>query len=310
MRLRPFCTSVARSNPCTTIRRAYCTHWIASRSAAMSGLKLRLLFNPVAHAHFARLARLGPLTLRRNSARPPYAVIAEAVIGGEGAAGAEPDARTPARRRRSLPSPTINPGLLPKSVALVSGGCGAREPKWWRATSPGSSKRKACSPETSAVPSPSSLREGVSRALLREAVRLLEHHRDRLECGAARAVFFVLAPSADVVTHTAAIDLARQWIRLTELAEMLVTCLQVALADLAAERIDNGARGGVAGGLGRREHASRRGARAGAGDDLHVVVAAGRAERWDLSSWRWYYLAQPAGPDAAPGPEGTGTDQS
>ena len=80
-------------------------------------------------------------------------------------------------------------------------------------------------------------REGVSRALLREAVRLLEHHHiARMRRGPGGGLF-VMAPSTDAVTETAAIYLARHGMQLGELAEMR-TSVEVAIADLAAERID------------------------------------------------------------------------
>ena len=81
-------------------------------------------------------------------------------------------------------------------------------------------------------------REGVSRALLREAVRLLEHHHiARMRRGPGGGLF-VMAPSANAVTETAAIYLARQGMTLAELAE-LRTGVEVAITDLAAQRIDD-----------------------------------------------------------------------
>ena len=81
-------------------------------------------------------------------------------------------------------------------------------------------------------------REGVSRALLREAVRLLEyHHIARMRRGPGGGLF-VMAPSANAVTETAAIYLARQGMTLAELAE-LRTGVEVATTDLAAQRIDD-----------------------------------------------------------------------
>src|SRR6202046_2467089 len=79
--------------------------------------------------------------------------------------------------------------------------------------------------------------EGVSRALLREAVRLLEHHQiARMRRGPGGGLF-VMAPSANAVTEVAAIYLARRGMKLAELAE-LRTGVEVAIADLAAERVD------------------------------------------------------------------------
>ena len=87
-------------------------------------------------------------------------------------------------------------------------------------------------------------REGVSRALLREAVRLLEHHHiARMRRGPGGGLF-VMAPSANAVTETAAIYLARRGMTLAELAE-LRTGVEVAITDLAAERIDDDGHAGL-----------------------------------------------------------------
>jgi DNA-binding FadR family transcriptional regulator len=115
-------------------------------------------------------------------------------------------------------------------------------------------------------------REGVSRALLREAVRLLEyHHIARMRRGLGGGLF-VMAPGADAVTETGAIYLARHGMQVAELAE-LRTRVEVALADLAAQRID------AEGTALLRQALQREGNATGAErvesvHDLHVAVAA------------------------------------
>jgi DNA-binding FadR family transcriptional regulator len=80
-------------------------------------------------------------------------------------------------------------------------------------------------------------REGVSRAVLREAVRLLEHHQiARMRRGPGGGLF-VFEPSASAVTEIVAIYLARRGMRLADLAE-LRTGVEVAIAGLAASRVD------------------------------------------------------------------------
>jgi DNA-binding FadR family transcriptional regulator len=80
-------------------------------------------------------------------------------------------------------------------------------------------------------------REGVSRAVFREAVRLLEHHQiARMRRGPGGGLF-VFEPSAGAVSDVAAIYLARHGMRLSDLAEVRVG-VEVAIAGLAAERID------------------------------------------------------------------------
>jgi DNA-binding FadR family transcriptional regulator len=86
-------------------------------------------------------------------------------------------------------------------------------------------------------------REGVSRAVFREAVRLLEHHQiARMRRGPGGGLF-VFEPSPIAVSEVAAIYLARHGMRLSDLAEVRIG-VEVAIAGLAAARID--AEGAVA----------------------------------------------------------------
>ena len=120
-------------------------------------------------------------------------------------------------------------------------------------------------------------REGVSRALLREAVRLLEHHQiARMRRGPGGGLF-VVAPSACAVTEVAALYLARRGMRLAELAE-LRTGVEVAIADLAAERIDDEGALGLQEALVREEHATKE-EQAELIQGLHAAVAAAAQNR-------------------------------
>ncbi len=115
-------------------------------------------------------------------------------------------------------------------------------------------------------------REGVSRALLREAVRLLEHHHiARMRRGPGGGLF-VMAPSANAVTETAAIYLARRGMQLPELAE-LRTGVEVAITDLAAQRIDEEGIAILDDALAREANATDA-ERVAAVHDLHAAVAA------------------------------------
>src|SRR5271167_1172762 len=119
--------------------------------------------------------------------------------------------------------------------------------------------------------------EGVSRALLREAVRLLEHHQiARMRRGPGGGLF-VMAPSANAVTEVAAIYLARRGMKLAELAE-LRTGVEVAIADLAAERVDEAGARGLQEALLREEGATEA-ERAESVHDLHAAVAAAAKNR-------------------------------
>ncbi len=120
-------------------------------------------------------------------------------------------------------------------------------------------------------------REGVSRALLREAVRLLEHHQiARMRRGPGGGLF-VMAPSACAVTEVVALYLARRGMRLAELAE-LRTGVEVAIADLAAERIDDVGALGLQEALVREEHATEE-EQAELIQGLHAAVAAAAQNR-------------------------------
>ena len=120
-------------------------------------------------------------------------------------------------------------------------------------------------------------REGVSRALLREAVRLLEHHHiTRMRRGPGGGLF-VMPPSANAVTETVAIYLARRGMTLAELAE-LRTGVEVAIADLAAQRIDDEGTAGMRDALIREANATDV-ELAEAVHDLHAAVAAAAHNR-------------------------------
>ncbi len=120
-------------------------------------------------------------------------------------------------------------------------------------------------------------REGVSRALLREAVRLLEHHQiARMRRGPGGGLF-VVAPNTNAVTEVAAIYLARRGMQLPELAEMR-TGVEVAIAGLAAQRIDDEGATGLDEALAHEEHATEA-ERVEAVHDLHAAVAAAAHNR-------------------------------
>ena len=120
-------------------------------------------------------------------------------------------------------------------------------------------------------------REGVSQALLRQAVRLLEHHQiARMRRGPGGGLF-VMAPSANAVTDVAAIYLARRGMKLAELAE-LRTHVEAALAALAAERIDDEGALGLQEALLAEEHRTDV-ERTEIFDDLHTAVAAAAQNR-------------------------------
>jgi DNA-binding FadR family transcriptional regulator len=114
--------------------------------------------------------------------------------------------------------------------------------------------------------------EGVSRAVLREAVRLLEHHQiARMRRGPGGGLF-VFEPSAGAVTEIAAIYLARRGMRLADLAE-LRTGVEVAMAGLAAERLDPAGTALLGDAIDREQEQND------AEPDLHAVVAGAAGNR-------------------------------
>jgi DNA-binding FadR family transcriptional regulator len=120
-------------------------------------------------------------------------------------------------------------------------------------------------------------REGVSRAVLREAVRLLEHHQiARMRRGPGGGLF-VFEPSASAVTDITAIYLARRGVRLADLAELRIA-LEVAIAGLAASRIDPDGIAGLKVAL-ERDAKSPEAEHAQVVHDLHEAVAAAAGNR-------------------------------
>ncbi len=102
-------------------------------------------------------------------------------------------------------------------------------------------------------------REGVSRAVLREAVRLLEHqHIARMRRGPGGGLV-VVAPSASAVIDSAAILLARRAMRLSDLAELRIG-VEVAIVGLAADRIDDDGAARLHDALRREDDGTDRGA--------------------------------------------------
>jgi DNA-binding FadR family transcriptional regulator len=113
---------------------------------------------------------------------------------------------------------------------------------------------------------------GVSRAVFREAVRLLEHHHIAAMRRGPGGGMFVIPPSVDAVTDVVAVFLARRGMNVADLAE-LRTALELVLVDLAAQRIDDGGRAQLRVALEREKNASDA-EFADAGHDLHGVISA------------------------------------
>jgi DNA-binding FadR family transcriptional regulator len=115
-------------------------------------------------------------------------------------------------------------------------------------------------------------RYGVSRAVFREAVRLLEHHRIAAMRRGPGGGMFVTAPSADAVTDVVAVFLARRGMQVADLADLRMR-LELVLIELAARRIDDRGAARLSQALEREKHPTDV-EFADAANDLHGVIAA------------------------------------
>ena len=114
--------------------------------------------------------------------------------------------------------------------------------------------------------------QGVSRAVLREAVRILEHHQvARMKRGPGGGLF-VAAPSAAAVTDMVAIYLAYRGMNLSEIMELRIG-VEVALVDLAVDRMDEGGAARLQAALDHEAEVTDV-ERAEAVHDLHAAIAA------------------------------------
>ncbi len=246
-------------------------HALAAGISRNAGLALFVdVFNQVAQLYSPDWQKLGPAVARETE--HAHAKIAEALMAGDPSLArnrmrkhlqAEADFF---RRRRSTRQ------LLPDSVVLAE----SAQEKGAEAVARHITQlvvAEDLQPGDLVGTEPELIeREGVSRALLREAVRLLEHHHiARMRRGPGGGLF-VMAPSANAVTETAAIYLARRGMQLSELAE-LRTGVEVAITDLAAQRIDNEGIAILGDALTREANATDA-ERVAAVHDLHAAVAA------------------------------------
>jgi DNA-binding FadR family transcriptional regulator len=113
---------------------------------------------------------------------------------------------------------------------------------------------------------------GVSRAVFREAVRLLEHHQIAAMRRGPGGGMFVTAPSADAVTDVVSVYLVRKGMKVSDLAE-LRTGIELVLVELATQRA--GAKGAekLRDSLRREQGVDSPDELADAAHDLHSVIA-------------------------------------
>lgn len=114
-------------------------------------------------------------------------------------------------------------------------------------------------------------RHGVSRAVFREAVRLLEHHHIAAMRRGPGGGLFVTPPSVDAVTDVVAVYLARRGMQVADLGDLRIR-LELVLVDFAAQRTDREGAGRLRDALEREKNTSDA-EFADAGHDLHGVIS-------------------------------------
>lgn len=114
-------------------------------------------------------------------------------------------------------------------------------------------------------------RHGVSRSVLREAVRLLEHHRVAAMRRGPGGGLFVVEPDAGAVTDVVALHLARRGLRIEDLGELRGR-LELVLVDLAVAKLDDDGAARLSS-LAEREAAATDDEYIDAIHDLHAEVA-------------------------------------
>jgi DNA-binding FadR family transcriptional regulator len=115
-------------------------------------------------------------------------------------------------------------------------------------------------------------RYGVSRAVLREAVRLLEHHDIAAMRRGPGGGLFVSEPGLGTVSDTVALYLDRRGMGVGSLAE-LRTGVEMAAADRVMDKVDDDVRSRLRQALEAERAAPDRDFVQGVGHDLHAVIA-------------------------------------
>lgn len=111
----------------------------------------------------------------------------------------------------------------------------------------------------------------VSRAVLREAIRLLEHHQVARTRRGPGGGLFVTAPGIDAVAEAMAIHIGRAEVSTADLFEVR-RAVEMVVLDRAVDRLDDESRELLVAALAHEQTASRRDF-AVVGHDLHAVIA-------------------------------------
>jgi DNA-binding FadR family transcriptional regulator len=227
------------------------------------------ILNRVAFLYF----RGGPFLSETTLAESQHAHtrIIDAVLGSDAEAARKRQRRHLEAESTFLQNRRLSREFLPRSVALGGGVSNKRAEDIARAILQDVVADDL--PDGYLLGSQAKLieRYGASRAVFREALRLLEHHQIATMRRGPGGGLFVSAPSVRGVSEVVAVYLTRRNISVADLVELRIF-VEVALVDLAVARIDAEGRAELQTAL-RRERELSVGEFADGGHDLHAVIA-------------------------------------
>jgi DNA-binding FadR family transcriptional regulator len=231
------------------------------------------ILNRVAFLYFRGGAgSLGEGTL--SASRQAHARIIDAVLDHDADAASRRMRRHLEAESAFLQNRKVSRQFLPRSVALGGGVSNKRAEDVARAILQDVVADDL--PPGTLLGSQAALieRYGASRAVFREALRLLEHHQIATMRRGPGGGLFVSAPSVRGVSDVVAVYLARRDISMADLVELRIR-VELAQVGLAIDQVDGGSGGDLAELHGALEHEDRLslGEFADGGHDLHAVVA-------------------------------------
>jgi DNA-binding FadR family transcriptional regulator len=231
------------------------------------------ILNRVAFLYFRGGPSLSAATL--GASQHAHARIIEAVLAGHAEQARRRMGRHLEAESQYLQNRKLSRQFMPRSVALGGGVSNKRAEDIARAILQDVVADDL--PPGYLLGSQSSLNEryACSRAVFREAVRLLEHHQIATMRRGPGGGLFVSAPSVRGVSDVAAVSLTRRGISMGDLVELRIQ-VELALVDLALMRLGTDADGGGGKELHAaldREHGLSATAFADDGHDFHGVVA-------------------------------------
>ncbi len=235
------------------------------------------ILNRVAFLYFRGGAgTLGEGTL--SASREAHARIIEAVLDHDAEAASRRMRRHLEAESAFLQNRKVSRQFLPRSVALGGGVSNKRAEDVARAILQDVVADDL--PPGTLLGSQTDLieRYGASRAVFREALRLLEHHQIAVMRRGPGGGLFVSAPSVRGVSDVVAVYLARRDISMTDLVELRIR-VELALVELAITRADGAQSETELHDALDHERELSVAAFADGGHDLHAVIAAQAGNR-------------------------------